>query len=598
MNILDDNFKFATKSTSVNARGKKRTIGKGKKASAYTISPTNSDIEIEAIERKEKNNKKKLKNLQYNENKKIAENQIINLSNPIQSGSSKLFRGQRKSKTLLPTVISTIDRTSNFFSIDTVYSENFYKNLKLIDPYYNNRIKIRKQRIDYDGYQWSFQLQSNFNLLLYGVGCKKSLIQTFAKTWLAGEDVIEINGNISCDNITESINYQGKSILKQIIEVITTSILTKSENYLFQTQSSLDIVCKNLVNLLNIHYGRNEGDNNNALNEDECNHSMINNNNNIIYDSEDCYDSTNEDENNDNINSMKKMNKNVNDNRNSNEDVNKNLSNDEQNIILHNLLYDVGDGNINNISSYNRRSNRSNVLNNNGYSNYNNGVSKNIEKIIEADPRWGGRFTQAKSRLYIMIHGIDGNALQLSEIQACLSILSSSTSVSIIASSDSINCPMLWSDLVHARFKWLFYHVPTFEIYRNSIRNLEKNRWNKENTNNNSEINYILQSLIPRHREVLRYICKDSIDRRKNIDILMKKNINNNNKNKIDIMSKGITLDELSSYCTSKMITKTISELKILLNELSDQNLISFLNIYITHKLSTEYELTLANEAL
>jgi hypothetical protein len=580
MNVLDDNFTFATKSTSVNARGKKRTIGKGKKSSA--ISPTNSDIENEVIEKKKRKNNNQMKKLQYKENKKIAEKQLKNISNPIQSGSSKLFQGQRNSKSLLSTVVSTIDRTPHFFSIDTLYSINFNKNIKLIDPNYNNRIKIKKQRIDYDAYQWSFQLQSNFNLLLYGVGCKKSLIQSFSKSWLAGEDVIEIDSNIIGDNNKESIKYQSKNILRQLIEVITTSILTKTENYLFQAQTSLDVVCKNLVNLLNIHYGRNEDENNNEL-ENEFSRSMVNSN--LIDDSinEDDYDSTNEDDNN-----MIDMNKEINDNIDTNEDVNKRC---EQNLLLHKLLFDCGEGNINNNSSNNRRSSRRNVLNNNVYGNYNNGVSKNIEKIIEADHRWGGRYTQAKSRLYIIIHGIDGNSLQSSEIQACLSILSSSTSVSIIASSDSFNAPMLWSDEVHARFKWLFHHVPTFELYQNSIIYQEKEKnWDDQNIKPD-DVNYILKSIIPRHREVLRYICKDAIERRKNNDIII-----NNNENKYDAISEGITLKELSSYCISNMVTKTDSELNLLLKELSEQSLISFIGNDITHKLSTEYELLLANE--
>jgi hypothetical protein len=75
-----------------------------------------------------------------------------------------------------------------------------------------------------------------------------------------------------------------------------------------------------------------------------------------------------------------------------------------------------------------------------------------------ANSRWGGRYRHAQSRLYIIVDPIDSETLSSNETQACLATLAACDSVSVIAVSDGVNCPIIWTEEISEKFNWTYHH--------------------------------------------------------------------------------------------------------------------------------------------
>ena len=60
------------------------------------------------------------------------------------------------------------------------------------------------------------------------------------------------------------------------------------------------------------------------------------------------------------------------------------------------------------------------------------------------------------SRLYLVVHNIDGVAMRNAETQSILGELSSFPRVHLIASVDHVNAPLLWSKREAAKFNWIY----------------------------------------------------------------------------------------------------------------------------------------------
>jgi hypothetical protein len=82
--------------------------------------------------------------------------------------------------------------------------------------------------------------------------------------------------------------------------------------------------------------------------------------------------------------------------------------------------------------------------------------------VVSAD-RWGGRYAQAQSRLYLIIHDITGPALCDAVVQQCLATLAQCVSVSIVATLGNLNSIVQWDRRLLAQFGWSYHHYATFE---------------------------------------------------------------------------------------------------------------------------------------
>lgn len=83
-------------------------------------------------------------------------------------------------------------------------------------------------------------------------------------------------------------------------------------------------------------------------------------------------------------------------------------------------------------------------------------------------------FASSEQRLFLIIHNLDAPALRTAKAKACLSPLFFSAHVSLVASVDHINAPILWSssemmtrrqNLSNGGFGWLWHDLTTLQPY-------------------------------------------------------------------------------------------------------------------------------------
>ena len=91
---------------------------------------------------------------------------------------------------------------------------------------------------------------------------------------------------------------------------------------------------------------------------------------------------------------------------------------------------------------------------------------KQSRQNVHDQERWGGRYAIAKSKLFLIVHDICGDALSSPLSQECLSLLASCKSVSILATVENLNSVAHWDRRVLARYNWSYRHTPTFEPAR------------------------------------------------------------------------------------------------------------------------------------
>ncbi|XP_046741225.1 origin recognition complex subunit 2 [Diprion similis] len=79
-----------------------------------------------------------------------------------------------------------------------------------------------------------------------------------------------------------------------------------------------------------------------------------------------------------------------------------------------------------------------------------------IESILKENP---------EDRLYLLVHNIDGVMLRSNKAQDTLSILASISNLSLIASVDHINTPLIWDNVKHSRYNFCWWDVTTMLPY-------------------------------------------------------------------------------------------------------------------------------------
>ncbi|CAN8067731.1 unnamed protein product [Agarophyton chilense] len=68
-------------------------------------------------------------------------------------------------------------------------------------------------------------------------------------------------------------------------------------------------------------------------------------------------------------------------------------------------------------------------------------------------------------RVGVVIHNIDGPPLRSSESQNVLATLSSIPGISVVASVDHVNAPLLWDGSMYSKFEWAWIKADTFAPY-------------------------------------------------------------------------------------------------------------------------------------
>lgn len=385
-------------------------------------------------------------------------------------------------------------------------------NLSFTDPLYtarnNHLLQIASEFKD-----WVWELLGGFNILVFGIGCKRKLIDKFSSEFLCGQFVFEIDGNSS----TSSIN-----IIVDLLRTISIEVLDDDGVCL---EDNLVLTAKLISDNINRKFLRHE-------------------------------DTT--------------------------------ISND--------LLVNLSDDN-NPRDSTTRHSSSSHSTDN---------TFKSAMTNLASGKGRGGRYSEAKSKIYILIHSIE--AFSSPHAQACLAELASCPSIGIVAIMESFNTPLMWNQDMLCKFRWIYKHAPTFEPFDNADCNwlaVENSILTRKvggsarkggggglvQTNKRDITDVILQSLTLKHKELLAILAADSLSKRQQTNPIDSNSTSTSTTittvvtktkkaqktgagaNTINSTS-GMTKKVLLKLCVERMVARKEMDLMKLLSELRDHNLI------------------------
>jgi len=155
-------------------------------------------------------------------------------------------------------------------------------------------------------------------------------------------------------------------------------------------------------------------------------------------------------------------------------------------------------------------------------------------------------------RLYLIIHNIDGPSLRTPKAQEVLSFLAESRGIHLIASIDHINATFLWDQRTLQRCNFLWNDVTTFESY--SVESVyEEPIIGGTGSNAARGAQFVLRSLTPNHRDILRLLAKYQLD---------------------NPTSKGLDFHEFYTRCRNEMLCNSDQTLRHHLTEFMDHALV------------------------
>ncbi len=204
-------------------------------------------------------------------------------------------------------------------------------------------------------------------------------------------------------------------------------------------------------------------------------------------------------------------------------------------------------------------------------------VEKNRSKLIPPKNVAGSasRYSNAVSRLYIIVNSIEAEGLagpSASKSQEALSILAACPAVSLIASCDNLNCPLLWSTETSSKFNWLYINVPTFEpycrIHEGSSIELLLSGSGISSSTNYKNTNTYYKGMTARQKDILKELIQESLKQKD-----AKKPAGKAGSSKKQIF--GVYKPDLFTLCSQKLIVSNINELNKSLKELTEQKIVS-----------------------
>ena len=168
--------------------------------------------------------------------------------------------------------------------------------------------------------------------------------------------------------------------------------------------------------------------------------------------------------------------------------------------------------------------------------------------------RFAAACAKAQRDVFIVVHSVDAKRLRSQDCQAALAALNASHSY-LVASADHVNAPLLWNATTWRAANFCSEDATTFAPY-----DREAGRWDPfERTSNaksqqklldTSGLVYVLQSLTPRHVELLRLLATAQQE-----------------------SNEGMLFKTLQSQCRYKMIAHTEDQVHSYLVELTDHGL-------------------------
>lgn len=434
----------------------------------------------------------------------------------------------------------------------TEYFDRVTNNNDDHDPFY---LSVTKPVIPRDVhhsqyYDWLNTLVAGQNILVYGPGDQSQHLSNFAELFLSGEDCIELNGAAQITSISsettvssQALHYVSESrsgenawpkALKGLLEVIVKDILCLSssknnELLLPDDPSLLCLTFSRLAERLDAHYGR--------------------------------------------INAMSSASQHANTNISGNHS---NVSHNATHVVapLQQSLFQPRFTRGQSLSSSLVASSSSSTSHPHHHSansllNSNNNVHNR------------GRYAHNQTRLFLVLHHLDGALLSHPQAQQCLSALLCSTSVSLLASVSCLNTPLLWSPLTNAAFHFRYFLNPTYHIGHVLPRDLayfgqfhfNHQQGTSFHANQHEEeivsadvLVTVLQTVDSGVKELLRLLCRSLCDKQPSL--------NSSDESETPLRSNEMTLHKMLTLAENKLLVKTREELLLKMRELFDTRLL------------------------
>lgn len=121
-----------------------------------------------------------------------------------------------------------------------------------------------------------------------------------------------------------------------------------------------------------------------------------------------------------------------------------------------------------------------------------------------ADPR------SVASRVYVLVHNIDGRQLRRGDAQAALAALAAVPGVHLVATADHVRATLLWDVRALARFQWASVDATTFAPYARELA-FEAPVVGDGDEGRAKGIQYVLRSLTPNHRDILAVLAEQQL---------------------------------------------------------------------------------------
>jgi len=538
----------ATRAPSKNARGHDRVLGKSKRSSTYG-DPVGGKAKARG-----KGSKADSKNL----GEKPAGAALV----PLLQGAEDLFRAQRTgSRGLKAANRKHAQRAGLFPSREQL--QEYRRKLSSRDPLFGNREELAASHLEAWG-DWLWYLQLNFNLLFFGVGCKRELVESFVADRLGGEDVLSIDGKIHYGLGVGGVvggggggggGAGGSRTVRALLDAICVTILRQPASA--SAHLSLDSYVLGVVAALDTHYGRESS----LVAGVGCG---------FLGGPGVSGKTTGSEKTHQQYPPPPPL---------------KAPPNPSSSSFSWSGLYDNADA----FSHVPNSSSQTGAHSSSGFLGLAQGArlvrssSHSLEvamssSVGEADPAWGGRYVHAQAKLYVLVHSIDGECLQSPESQRVLARLAECSSVSLLATFDKVNTPLLWGNEELSRFRWVFVHVPTYEDYEIQP-DFALFAGTKGTVGQGHALEYILSSLTNDHRQLVGILAADALQRvaaRSAAAAAAAAGAGGGGQPREPARgSNGIQFDELLQTTARKLIAPNKERLSVLLKELEDHRLLT-----------------------
>lgn len=167
-----------------------------------------------------------------------------------------------------------------------------------------------------------------------------------------------------------------------------------------------------------------------------------------------------------------------------------------------------------------------------------------------------------RRRIALVIHNMDGAPFRGQEMQNALAMLSTLEGVSIVASIDHVNAPLLWDGAAYSKFRWAWIKADTFKAYTAETVYCSKPLLRGGNERRIEGAVALLQSLSERARQVFRELAERQVGRK------------GGDGEPEEVNHKRTTFNQLFDAAKEKFLASDPATLRIILTELQTHDLL------------------------